>query len=101
MKNVTGFSTIITKIIIAVITTLGIKFLAFDYAEHPTVSASRKVNKRKHIQHAFTVSALRGIVFSLSYIPIIFLFTLYILKYNIIVMYRCFEYLFKLKMGNW
>ena len=62
---------IITKIIIAVITTLGIKFLAFDYAEHPTVSASRKVNKRKHIQHALTVSALRGIVFQLSYIPII------------------------------
>ena len=59
------------KIVLAVLTALGIKFLAFDYAEHPTVSLDKSFNNRQTVQHAFTVSSHRGIGFTLSYIPLL------------------------------
>ncbi len=61
---------VIFKIIAAILTGLCIKFLAFDYAEHPTVSASNtKKRKRSQMQHAFSASSARGVAFILLYIP--------------------------------
>ena len=59
------------KIVLAILTGLGIKFLAFDYAEHPTVSLHKSIDKRKRVQHAFTASPYRGVGFTLSYIPLL------------------------------
>ncbi len=59
------------KIVLAILTGLGIKFLAFDYAEHPTVSLHKSIDKRERVQHAFTASTHRGVGFTLSYIPLL------------------------------
>ena len=71
VKGVVDDDHVTIKIVLAILTGLGIKFLAFDYAEHPTVSLHKSIDKRGRVQHALTASPTRRISFTLSHIPLL------------------------------
>ena len=58
----------IFRVILCVLLALGLKFITFDLAEHPT-SSSRKGSSRQ-ASHALSTSAPRGCCFVWSYVPI-------------------------------